>query len=100
MSCRYRPSFSCLTEVTWQLACRSQPYCPGGRLNPRGRPARGRVTPREHFGYRNLYAEQKWGEISMTADITEIDEASLIRPVERPVPLRQAGYEALGGPVV
>src|SRR2546429_448986 len=35
------------------------------------------------------------GEISMTADITEIDEASLIRPVERPVPLRQSVYEAL-----
>src|SRR5437879_7153803 len=31
----------------------------------------------------------------MTADITEIDEASLIRPVERPVPLRQSVYEAL-----
>src|SRR6266487_2495594 len=31
----------------------------------------------------------------MTADITEIDEAGLIRPVERPVPLRQSVYEAL-----
>ena len=31
----------------------------------------------------------------MTADITDIDEAGLIRPVERPVPLRQSVYEAL-----
>ena len=31
----------------------------------------------------------------MAADITEIDEAGLIRPVERPVPLRQSVYEAL-----
>jgi DNA-binding GntR family transcriptional regulator len=35
------------------------------------------------------------GEISMTADITDIDEAGPIRPVERPVPLRQSVYEAL-----
>jgi DNA-binding GntR family transcriptional regulator len=31
----------------------------------------------------------------MTADIADIDEAGLIRPVERPVPLRQSVYEAL-----
>jgi DNA-binding GntR family transcriptional regulator len=31
----------------------------------------------------------------MTADITDIDETGLIRPVERPVPLRQSVYEAL-----
>jgi DNA-binding GntR family transcriptional regulator len=35
------------------------------------------------------------GETSMTADIREADEAGLIRPVERPVPLRQSVYEAL-----
>ncbi len=31
----------------------------------------------------------------MTADIREAEEAGPIRPVERPVPLRQSVYEAL-----
>src|SRR5215468_550369 len=45
-----------------------------------------------YFGYRNQAA---WGEISMAAEIVEAGEPGLIRPVARPVPLRQSVYEAL-----
>src|SRR5215831_2272852 len=98
MSCRYRPSFSMLNGS--HVAARLPPptVLPGARPPRWGVPA-GPGDPGEHFGYRNPYAERAWGEISMTADITaditDIDEAGLIRPVERPVPLRQSVYEAL-----
>src|SRR5262249_43406041 len=95
MSCRYRPSFSCLTEATWQLACRSPRYCPGARAGPPRRPGRVRPTPESILDTGTYMLEGRGGEISMTANITDIDETSLIRPVERPVPLRQSVYEAL-----
>src|SRR5215471_5665057 len=99
MSCRYRPSFSCLTPVPGRppavpervaglRALTSQNLCTNGPRSPGmlatrytlDRPACGRPiglrpaapecitspepgpgAPREHFGYRNLYAEGAWG---------------------------------------
>src|SRR6478672_1444729 len=85
MSCRYRPSFSCLTEVTWQPACRPHRYCP--RTGP-GRPG----DPPEHFGYRNLYAEDKWGAASMAEDAEELAEVGLNPQAARRVTARPAPY--------
>src|SRR5215831_12271911 len=65
----YRPRSPGMLATRYTL---DRPAC-GPRPRMRNQPQARPRDPGEHFGYRNLYAEGAWGEISMTAEITDID---------------------------